>query len=175
MNVVPAFMPPTWTILAYFHIKYKLLLIPLVIVGALCAILGRITLYHLVRKFFHPALSEDTKQNLHKLGEFVNSKKHITIPLFITYAFIPIPSNHVYIGAALSKINIKLLASSFFVGRLISYSFWVSVTAFAANNLSSIFQNYFHTPTSFITEIIGFSAVILVIKIPWRRILKFIT
>ncbi len=174
MNVVPAFMPPTWIILAFFYVKYKLLFFPLVFIGALAAILGRITLYLLTKQFFHPVLSKKTKQNLDVLGKYINAKKYITIPLFITYAFFPIPSNHIYIAAALAKVHIRLLASSFFVGRLISYSFWISISAIGAKSLHAIFSSQFKRPSSFIVEAVGFLIIYVITKMDWNRLLRSI-
>lgn len=172
INVVPAFMPPTWIILSFFFIQYHLLLAPVVLIGAVCATLGRITLYHLARRYFHPFLSKKTQENLHIFGGYINAKKHLTIPLFILYAFIPIPSNHVYIAAALSKVHIHLLAFSFFLGRLISYTFWVGVSAISVKNLEVIFNNHLNKPRSFIMEIVGFLLVYVVVKSNWKRLLK---
>ena len=41
LNAVPAFMPPTWSVLAYFHLYQGLSVVPLAIVGALGATTGR--------------------------------------------------------------------------------------------------------------------------------------
>lgn len=174
INVVPAFMPATWLVLAFFAIKYQLLLIPLVFIGALAAIFGRITLYFLTRKFFHPIFSKKTQKNLLTLGRYINAKKHITIPLFISYAFFPIPSNHVYIAAALAKVHIRLLAISFFIGRLISYSFWISISTIGVKNLNAIFANNFVKPSSLIIELVGFVFVYAVTKINWSKVFKVV-
>jgi hypothetical protein len=44
VNIVPAFMPPTWIILAFFYLRYHLNLLPTVIIGAAAATLGRVVL-----------------------------------------------------------------------------------------------------------------------------------
>ena len=41
LNAVPAFMPPTWAVLAYFHLYHGLPVVPLAFVGALGATTGR--------------------------------------------------------------------------------------------------------------------------------------
>ncbi len=43
-NVIPFFMPATWTVLAFIAITYKIPLLPLAIIGATFATMGRLTL-----------------------------------------------------------------------------------------------------------------------------------
>src|SRR3989338_2339559 len=96
LNIIPAFMPPTWTVLAFFVTKYDLLQIPVVLIGASCATLGRVVLVGISRKYFRRILSADSQENYASIGEYLNSNKHITIPLVVAYAFLPIPSNDVF-------------------------------------------------------------------------------
>lgn len=44
INMVPAFMPPTWAVLAFLGVRYPLLLLPLTVGGAFAAGLGRTVL-----------------------------------------------------------------------------------------------------------------------------------
>ncbi len=108
LNIIPAFMPPTWTILAFFVTKYDLQLIPVVILGAGFATLGRIILANISGKYFRRFFSDKSKANYASIGEYLNRHKKITIPLVVAYAFIPIPSNHIFIAAGLAKMRIRL-------------------------------------------------------------------
>lgn len=172
LNIIPAFMPPTWTVLAFFVTKYHLLLIPVVIIGASCATLGRIILASISRKYFRRFLSADSQENYASIGAYLNRHSKITIPLVLVYAFLPIPSNDVFIAAGLAKVRIKLLAGSFFVGRLISYTFWVSITQRFSDNLSDIFSRHYAKTGSIILEIVGLLLIYLIGKIAWKKILK---
>ena len=172
LNIIPAFMPPTWVVLAFFVTKYHLLLIPVVLIGATCATLGRVILASLSRKYFTKFFSQDSQANYATIGEYLNSHQHITVPLVVAYAFLPIPSNHVFIAAGLAKVRIKLLAGSFFAGRLISYTFWVSLTHRLADNLPEIFSKHYARTGSIIIEIIGLIILYLLGKIAWKRILN---
>ena len=44
INIIPAFMPSTWMVLAFFHIQFDLPIVPLTLGGALFSGLGRIVL-----------------------------------------------------------------------------------------------------------------------------------
>ncbi len=172
INVIPFLMPPTWTILAFFYINYHPPFIPVIVLGAGAATLGRITLYYLSKRYFRRFFSQKSLKNYDVLGKFVTKNEKFSIPIFITYAFFPISSNYVYIAAGLAKINIKILASSFFVGRLISYSFWVAASHYAVSRVEDIFTSHINNIGVIAVELIGFIIVILIGKINWGKILK---
>lgn len=172
INVIPAFMPPTWTVLAFFVFKYNLMIIPTVIIGATFATAGRLILASGAR-FVAKYLPRGSRENYESVGRYLNSNKKITIPLVITYAFLPIPSNDVFIAAGLAKVDLKLLAASFFVGRLISYTFWVSIThRFFADNLTDIFSRHYAKAGSILIEVLGLILLYFLGKIGWKKILK---
>lgn len=172
MNVIPAFMPPTWIVLAFFVGKYDLRLLPVVLIGAVCATIGRIILTIISQKYFSRFFSKESKTNYESIGDYLNHHKGITIPLMITYAFIPIPSNHVFIAAGLAKVNIQALASAFFIGRLISYTFWVKLTEKLSDNISDIFNSHYSKVGSIVAELAGLLILYFIGKIAWKKILK---
>ncbi len=172
MNVAPAFMPSTWIILAFFDIHYKLQILPVVIIGAIFATLGRITLYHISKEHSHLFLSKKSIKNMEILGNYLNERMKITILFFLIYAFLPIPSNQVYVGAGIAKMKVKFIATCFFLGRLFSYFFWVSASHIAVNSLEGIFSHRFSKVGSLILEILGFILLYLFTKINWGKLLK---
>jgi uncharacterized membrane protein YdjX (TVP38/TMEM64 family) len=172
INVVPFFMPPTWAILAFFVTKYDLKLFPAVLIGASCATLGRIILSRISEKYFRRFFSPQTQQNYESIGEYLNKKQHITIPLMVSYAFVPIPSNDVFIAAGLTKVKIKNLAMAFFVGRLISYTFWVQLTRKLSDNIEGVFSSHYSKIGSVAVEIAGILILYFIGKIAWKKILK---
>jgi membrane protein DedA with SNARE-associated domain len=115
---------------------------------------------------------KNQKKNVDMLGKFFNKHTKLSIPLLITYAFFPIPSNNVYIAAGIAKINIRILALSFFIGRLISYTFWVAATHRLATSLEGIFQAEYANTTGLIIEVLSFLLIYIIIKIPWVTILS---
>src|SRR5205085_9167336 len=74
VNLVPAFMPPTWSVLAFFLIQFDLPLLPLSIGGALAATAGRLALALGARWLGPHVLPAATLENLTGLGEYL--RKH---------------------------------------------------------------------------------------------------
>lgn len=172
INLIPAFMPPTWMILAFFYITFDLKLVPAVLLGAVSATLGRICLALLARYYFTPILSKRGKENYKALGAFLNKNCKVSIPLIITYAFIPIPSNQVYMAVGMSHADIRLFAGAFFFGRIISYSFWVAATGKFQDSILAIFVRPFASRHTVLIEIVGLLLLWLLSRIPWKRILE---
>src|SRR5690349_16992009 len=115
-NLIPAFTPPTWILLSVYTLKFHLIVFPTVFIGALAATMGRICLALITRKFIHPVLSSKSQENLITLGKYLNANRTITIPLILTYAFLPFPSNQIFIAAGLTHVSLKLIGYSFFIG-----------------------------------------------------------
>lgn len=172
INVVPAFMPATWIVLAFFYLKYDLPLIPTVILGASCATIGRVLLWHIAKYFLHSILPKKIRDNYKALGMFLNKHKHISLPLIISYAFLPIPSNQVYIAAGLAHFDVKLLAASFFIGRLISYSFWLSVAYQISSRIDYKLHHSYDSPETLYLEFISLILLFTISVVPWKRLLK---
>ena len=165
-------MPPTWTILAFFYTTFHLYLLPTVIIGAVAATLGRILLALLVRHVFRGYIPKSFLKNYTYLGDYFKKYQKFSIPIILTYAFFPVSSNDVYIIAGLSDISLKVIALSFFIGRLISYSFWISASYHFSTQLTSIFTTHLTRTNTIIFELIGVLLIVAVGKINWRKILR---
>lgn len=172
VNVIPAFMPPTWIILAFFYITFDLKLLPTVLIGAFCATMGRICLALLARYYFTPFLSKKGEENYKALGNFLNKNQKISIPLVIAYAFIPIPSNQVYMAVGMARADIRFFAATFFVGRIISYSFWVVAAHRFQESFEGIFIHHFQRPSTILIEVLGLFLLWFLSRIPWKRLLE---
>lgn len=171
INTIPALMPPTWALLVFFHFHYNLSFIPTIVLGAFSATAGRILLAYLSRTFLRPHLSKKVKDNYKYLGKFINSHKHLTVPIIILYAFLPIPSNQIYIAAGLAEANIWLIASSFLIGRLISYTFWVGAAHALYGGIEDVFTKYYSNSNFYIAEVAGILVLIVISMIPWKKTL----
>lgn len=172
INVIPVFMPPTWIILAFFYARYHLSIIPTVIVGAGAATIGRIVLAQLARMYGRSIVPKKFLTNYEALGVLIERHQTISIPLMFAYAFFPISSNVVYIVAGLSNISIRVIALSFFIGRLISYSFWITAAHLASKSLDMLLIRHFSKSRTLVAEVIGVGIILLIGSLNWRKILK---
>ncbi len=169
MNLVPAFMPATWMVLAFFFLKFHLQLWLVVMIGATMATGGRVGLYFLSKVYFSQLLSLKGKRNYQALGNYLVKKRKLTVILVLTYAFLPIPSNQVFIAAGLAEINIKIIALAFFVGRLVSYTFWVSLASGLASDMTGIVGGYHGNLSKMLLQGAGLGIIYLISRIDWLK------
>jgi hypothetical protein len=127
LNMLPAFAPPTWTTMSFIG-----LVIPnndfivLSLVAATAATVGRIVLAKLSRELVRRRLlSEGARRNVDNIRVGIESRPTLTFGAFLAYALSPLPSNYLFIAYGLTSLPIAFLSIPFFVGRLVSYAFWI--------------------------------------------------
>lgn len=171
LNVIPFFAPATWTVLTFITIRYNIPLLPLALVGAVAATLGRLTLAKLSRVIVREKfLSEKTKKNIDEIKIHLEKRKALTFGLFLFYAFSPLPSNQLFIAYGLTNMSIFRVALPFFLGRIVSYtvlSFSVSKAAlyFFPDSLTRAFGGYF-----LIVQVLTIFSVYIFTKIKWHEL-----
>jgi membrane protein YqaA with SNARE-associated domain len=169
---MPAFMPPTWVILSFIYVNYNLLFLPTLVLGVIAATSGRIVLALIARKWFKRFLPEKFVNNYIYLGRYLKNHEKLTIPVVFGYAFSPLSSNSLFIVAGLSNLNLKIIAVSFFIGRLITYSFWITTSNRLAHRLDDIFVGNFSNIGTFIGALVSLCIVFIIGKVKWSKILK---
>lgn len=169
-NIIPLFMPPTWLLLAFFRVHYDLPVWLLTPGGAICSTAGRCVLAVGSRKLGTRFLPEKERRNVTNLGEFIRHKK-LSFVGVLFYAFGPIPSSHLFIAAGLAKLNLKVVAAAFFLGRLVSYTVLVAGAGAVGDQLLPLFKKQFGSWVAYVTAAIAVLFVIALVKIDWRRVL----
>jgi hypothetical protein len=138
LNVLPAFAPPTWMTLSFVGLTIpNVNVIALAVVGAAAATLGRITLAKLSRRIVrHGLLSEPARLNIDAIKQGIEGRRALTSTAFMAFALSPLPSNYLFIAYGLTSLPIMFLAMPFFVGRLLSYGFWVATASTVGDRLN---------------------------------------
>jgi hypothetical protein len=111
INVLPAFGPPTWSVLAYFRITDGTPIWVLVVVGTLAAAAGRYVLAVGFRSFGSHLLSK-RRESLEALGATLSGPRGLlgTMALF---AVSPVPSNTLFEAAGLAHVRLRPLLTAF--------------------------------------------------------------
>ena len=173
INLVPAFMPPTWSILAYFLIRFDLPLLPLAIGGALAASSGRYVLALGSRRWGRRLLSPTQQTRLSRLGVWLETRARWTTPLAVlVYSFGPIPSNQLFIAAGLTATRLTPIVAAFLAGRLISYTLWVNLARVVAHRFEDLFTDHLQRGSAVAFELLAIAALVLFTRIDWPRVLQ---
>ncbi|HYF04774.1 MAG TPA: hypothetical protein VEA59_01235 [Patescibacteria group bacterium] len=138
LNLLPAFAPPTWQVVSLSVLSRPVLLPLLVVIAATAATLGRASLAMLSSRLIYSRFLNDTSiNNINQVRGWLLQHANISGTMFLFYAFSPLPSNNLFIAYGLTNLPIGKIAIPFFIGRIVSYSFW----AVSFNSLGSILIN----------------------------------
>ncbi len=100
--------------------------IVLSLVAATAATSGRIVLAKLSRALVRRRLlGEDARRNVDHIRLGIERGPALTFGTFLAYALSPLPSNYLFIAYGLTSLPVAFLSIPFFVGRLVSYAFWI--------------------------------------------------
>ena len=127
LNLIPAFAPPTWMALALVGFEYHDTSAALLAgVGAVAATLGRLTLAKLSHRIVRQKLLSDAhRANIDVIKDRLEKRRALTARVFLFYAFSPLPSNFLFIAYGLTGLPLLRVALPFFIGRLVSYGFFI--------------------------------------------------
>jgi hypothetical protein len=171
LNAVPAFMPPTWSVLAYFHLYHGLPVVPLAIVGALGATTGRTVLAVGSRAFGDRFVPASWRANVEALVATLQSRPTLALPSLALFALGPVPSNHLFVAAGLARAPLPPILVVFASARFVSYVLWVGAANAADRSLRENFGARLGGWGAVALQLVGFALIILLMRLDWRRIL----
>src|SRR5438874_580229 len=174
INLVPAFMPSTWMVMAFFYIKFGLPLLVLTIGGAIASALGRILLAK-ASTLFKRRFMRSRESDLDELGEFLNEHRTYVGPAVFAYSLTPLPTNNLFIAAGMAEVNMVAVVAGFIAARVIANTFWVWTTHRAFSSLKDVFEAGLTGPWGIGLEVAGLLSVVLLFKLPWAKWLRRMT
>ncbi|HVL25188.1 MAG TPA: hypothetical protein VM450_13955, partial [Thermomicrobiales bacterium] len=155
LNVVPAFMPPTWAVLAYFHVQSDYPVIPLALLGTACAMAGRALLALLSRRYGTRLVPKRWQANIASLVDAIGEHKLASLSALGVFALGPVPSEQLFIAVGIAKARLLPVLAVFGAGRLLAYTFWVSAADTAATSLEDVLTPRFGGGVALAAQVLG--------------------
>jgi len=171
INLLPAFGPPTWAVLVFTRLHWHLNPVALVILGAVAASAGRYLLA-LGARHFSGRLPRRMRSNLEDARSLLEGRPRSAIAIFCVFVVSPLPSAQLFLAAGLLDLNLVLFTLAFFVGRLVSYSIYVSAAVLADRQLGNVLGQLFGSPWSIALQVVLLAAVCLLPLVNWRGVLQ---
>jgi hypothetical protein len=174
LNVIPAFAPPTWMALSWVGFS-RPLGNPFVValIGALAATSGRLVLARLARVIIRQKFMSDAMRgNVDVVKDGIERHRSLTFGAFLLYAFSPFPSNYLFIAYGLTALPLWLVAVPFFVGRCVSYSFFVFAASEVSQHLAlegTEAQPYLGA-YFIVSQVLLLAAVVVLARIDWLHV-----
>jgi membrane protein YqaA with SNARE-associated domain len=166
VNLLPAFGPPTWAVLVLFKLNWDLAPVPLVVLGALAAGLGRFCLAVATRRV-RDRLSKRRVENLCALGEQVRRHRAGSVLGLGLFALSPVPSAQLFEAAGLIEVPLIPVTASFFVGRMVSYSLYIGAATAADRSFGSVFRSALTSPLGIAVQVGMLVAIVLLARVDW--------
>ena len=160
-------MPPTWSVVTLLLIHDALPLLPLTIGSAAASTAGRVGLALATRKLGPRFLTLDMRRNMEALAIFPRggSSRVVLGVVFVTPVS-PFPSNQLFLAARLARVDLKLIAPCFFVGRAIEYTAAALAAGRVATDPAELFGSQFSSAPSILLELASLASIVALAKIP---------
>ena len=169
VNLMPAFGPPTWTILVLYSLNTKMPTEAIVLTGATAAALGR---YILARAFrmLGARLSSRSRNNLQAAKELVERSKGRTLLALALFVLSPLPSAQLFEAAGLMRVRLLPFTVAFFAGRLMSYFIYAATAAkVRETSVGDAFRHALSQPIGIALQLIFLALLVALTRVDWRK------
>jgi len=176
INVLPAFAPPTWMVLAFYGFNFPPAQLwqawQIGLVAALAATAGRWLLASFAQRVTHSRwVNAAMRDNLDAVAEALERRRAASALAFLMFALSPLPSNLLFLAYGMTRAPLAWLALPFFCGRFVSYSLALAGGAYAASQLPHELSGW--TGAYFLlTQLLLLALVYAFAKLDWRRVLR---
>ena len=169
INLLPAFAPPTWSVLVYFALSQNLNEIALIALGVISATTARLILAWAFRKN-QRRFPKSYVHNLENAATHLRRSKGHIAAIWILFFVSPFSSAQLFEAAGLMKgVALKPLGLAFASGRVLTYSLYVfGTSAFAATSLGQIVKGNLTSPLAIAIQILFIVGLIALGMIRWR-------
>ena len=169
-NVVPAFAPPTWTILVLFTINYDVAALPLIITGVIAASLGRLVLALYFRKFAE-IMPKRWVKNMESAGQYFTANSDRKFGILALFLISPISSAQLFEAAGIMKdLKLRPLLTAFALGRCVTYSFYVlTASTVKATNFGELIVQELKSPIAITLQILMIFGLVALGNVKWKR------
>lgn len=168
-NLVPAFAPPTWSILVFFTLSYDLIEVPTIALGILAAATGRYILASLFRRYRDKLPCRYLINMENAATHLTKSNAHLSA-LFLLFFISPLSSAQLFEAAGIMKnIALKPLILAFAGGRVITYTIYVTgAHLLQQSSIGEVLLTNLKSPQAIVTQVILVLGLVLLGTINWK-------
>jgi uncharacterized membrane protein YdjX (TVP38/TMEM64 family) len=169
VNLMPAFGPPTWSVLVLYSLNTEMPVPLVVLTGALAAASGRFLLAHGFR-LVGGRLPTKSRVNLKAAGEAIEKNRRNSILALALFIVSPLPSAQLFMAAGLAGVRLLPFTAAFFAGRLISYSLYAFTAAeIRESNIGEAFRSAFASPLGIAVQLAMLALLVVMTQIDWSK------
>jgi len=169
-NAVPAFAPPTWSLLVFLELNFDLQPAALVILGVLSATAGRTVLAGYMRRSTR-WMPDTYVENMESAGRYLTKTRGRFIATLAIFFVSPLSSAQLFAAAGIMKsIRLRPLILAFAIGRSITYSSYVAGAHLVKHSsFGDVVLETLRSPWAIAAQIIMVIGVIALGMHPWNH------
>lgn len=167
INLLPAFGPPTWSVIVLYALNSHHPLVLLIPLAALAAALGRLLLAHAFRQL-GARLSKKRRDSLDAVRGAIERHRHGAILGLAFFALSPLPSAQLFEAAGLMKIRLLPFTLAFFVGRICAYSIYgATARSLTQTSLGETFRSALTSPIGIAVQLATIALLVILARVDW--------
>lgn len=170
INLLPAFGPPTWSIIALYTLNSELNVPLLILVGAIAAACGRYVLGHGTRLLGTRFLPHRMRDNLDAAKQALQRRKRHAFLALALFALSPVPSAQLFEAAGLTGVRLLPFTAAFFVGRIVSYSVYAyTAKGIRSSNVGDAFRHSLTSPVGLGIQVVMIVLLVVLAQVDWKK------
>jgi uncharacterized membrane protein YdjX (TVP38/TMEM64 family) len=167
LNLLPAFAPPTWTVVVLYGLNGQHPLWALVLTAAIAASLGRFALAMGCRTFA-ARLPDKLRDNLEAARIALQRRGHNILLMLGLFLLSPLPSAQLFMAVGLARVPLLAFTAAFFVGRLVTYSLYGwTARRIQHSSIGDAFMENLTSPWGILVQVTMLAALVLLVRIDW--------
>lgn len=170
-DIVPFPFPPAFTIMVTLQIMFKLNMWWVIAIGVAGSVLGRYILLLYTPYIADKYLSPEKNKDIEFLGDKMKENKWRGQLIVLAYSLLPLPTTPLFLGAGISKLQVKYIIPAFLIGKTTSDTIAIVLGAYAAANVSTIFENLLSWK-SIASLLFGLFLLFCLFFIDWRTLVR---
>lgn len=171
VNLLPAFGPPTWSIIVFFQLNNDLPVPAVVAAAASASVLGRLCLAYGAR-LFADRLPQRFQDNLDAAREAIRGRKRNVWLGLGLFALSPLPSGQLFMAVGLARIPLLGFTAAFFAGRIVSYTIYAyGAQSIRKSDLGEVFGEGFSSGWGIALQVLMLGGLVAMTRINWAKVL----
>jgi uncharacterized membrane protein YdjX (TVP38/TMEM64 family) len=169
VNLMPAFGPPTWSVIVLYGLNSDLPLVPMVVIAAVAAALGRFLLA-LACRHLGGWIKGRIRRNLDAARKALERNRRNGVLALGLFALSPLPSAQLFEAAGLARIPLLAFTAAFFVGRTISYAIYAATAkGISDSSLGDSFRGALTSPLGLGLQLLMIALLVAFTQVDWAK------
>jgi uncharacterized membrane protein YdjX (TVP38/TMEM64 family) len=162
------FGPPVWTVLVFAKFRWDLNPVALVVLGASVSACGRYSIARGAAKLqrFVPKRARENLEAAHRL---LQGHQRGIFALLAVFVISPVPSGQLFVAAGLLRMQLWLITTAYFFGRIVSYAIYVGAASVAEYSAGDVLKKMWGEPWVIAIQVVLAAAIVALPFIPWQR------